>query len=416
MLKHDVVIVGAGPAGAGMGYYLAKTGLRVLILDKSDFPRDKVCGDGLTPVAVRELDYLGIDYSTWKRNYGLRMVSLQKDFDYRWPENDRYPDFGLARSRMKLDYDLLQHAIAAGAEFRSGVHVTKPLIDAASGNVRGVSAWRKDASGKRSVETYEAEFVVASDGAGGKLGNAIGWHRKNNWPMGVAVRGYFESSLHQSELMHSYVQLRDEQSGALLPGYGWIFPVDSGLVNVGLGSVSARGAATKVDYRRVMRTWVAQLARDFDLVAVSPVRGAALPMAIDRPVLAHRGLVLTGDAAGMISPFNGEGIGYALRCARFGAPLLAAALEQGSSWHREQLLQQYSAKMLDDLGGYFQLGRVFVNLIENPKIMALCVKYGFSQAKLMSFVVKLLSDCYSPTSGQLEDRIIYRLNRVIPRL
>lgn len=122
----DVIVVGAGPAGSTAAAYLAKAGLDVLLLEKSTFPRDKVCGDGLTPRGVKQLIDLGIDTSPeagWVRNRGLRILTGEKRLEMDWPELTSYPPFGIARARKDFDEVLARHAQACGARQIGRTHV-----------------------------------------------------------------------------------------------------------------------------------------------------------------------------------------------------------------------------------------------------------------------------------------------------
>jgi flavin-dependent dehydrogenase len=202
-----------------------------------------------------------------------------------------------------------------------------------------------------------------------------------------------------------------------MPGYGWVFPLGDGTVNVGLGSVSSTSAATKVDYKHLFTRWMANAPVGWDLTPdtqVGPVRGAALPMGFNRGPLYADGLLLVGDAGGMVSPFNGEGIAYALQAGRVAAQTIAQALARGSAAGRERALVTYQSQMKDDLGGYYTLGRGFVRLIENPRIMRVCTRYGLPRPALMRFTHKLLSDCYEPSGGGPADRVIAALARLAP--
>ena len=128
----DVIVVGAGPSGSTAAYYLAQAGLNVLLLEKSRFPRDKVCGDGLTPRAVKSLVAMGIDVSEeagWLRNKGLRVIGGGLRLELPWPELSSYPGYGLVRTRASLDEQLARRAQAAGAKLVEGANVTGPLLD-----------------------------------------------------------------------------------------------------------------------------------------------------------------------------------------------------------------------------------------------------------------------------------------------
>lgn len=420
----DVIVVGAGPGGSSAAYHCAAAGLSVLLLDKASFPRDKICGDGLTPRAVAELARMGVplrEEDGWIRNVGLRVLGGGHVVELPWPELSSYPSYGLARSRMSLDHLLLEHARAAGAKVQERTNVTGPLLDERTGRVVGVEARPVDANGKRAGDpvTYRAPVVIAADGVSARLATGMGLEKRMDRPMGVAVRTYFTTPRHDDPWMESHLELWDgaPHRSNLMPGYGWIFSLGDGTANVGLGSVSSTAAATKVDYKDLFAKWMANAPAEWEFSPenqIGPVRGAALPMGFNRGPLYGRGLMLVGDAAGMISPFNGEGIAYALQAGRVAADAIVQATARGTAAGRERALASYGARMKDDLGGYYTLGRVFVKLIEHPQVMRVCTRYGLPRPLVMKLTHKLLADCYEPKGGDWADRTIAALARLAP--
>ena len=129
----DVIVVGAGPGGSATAAYLAQHGLDVLLLEKATFPRDKICGDGLTPRAVKELVNLGVDTTGWARNKGLRIEGGGHTLTLDWPRTASFPDYGLVRRRAELDETLARHAVSRGARLLEGMNVTGPLRDDRTG-------------------------------------------------------------------------------------------------------------------------------------------------------------------------------------------------------------------------------------------------------------------------------------------
>ncbi|WP_369751736.1 geranylgeranyl reductase family protein [Cellulomonas sp. URHD0024] len=413
----DVIVVGAGPAGSAAAFHCASAGLDVLLLEKSEFPRDKVCGDGLTPRAVAELVRMGLpirEQDGWIRNRGLRVIGGGHRLELEWPELSSYPSYGLAKSRMSLDHTLVDHARAAGAKLQERTNVTGALRDERSGRVVGVTAKTVDGAA-----TYRAPIVIAADGVSARLATGMGLEKRMDRPMGVAVRTYFRTPRHDDAWMESHLELWDGEPhrSNLMPGYGWIFALGDGTANVGLGSVASTAAATKVDYRALFAKWMANAPAEWEFTPdnqVGSVRGAALPMGFNRGPLYGNGLMLVGDSAGMISPFNGEGIAYGLQAGRVAADAIAQGLARGTAAGRERAFATYQRRMKDDLGGYYTLGRIFVRLIEHPEIMRVCTRYGLPRPLVMKFVLKLLSDCYEPRGGDLVDRVIAGLSRLAP--
>jgi geranylgeranyl reductase family protein len=425
----DVVVVGAGPAGSAAAHWCAAAGLDVVLLEKAEFPRDKVCGDGLTPRAVGELERLGVHLPGAAENRGLRLVAGGRAHELAWPDLAHYPRTGLALARTGLDEALARHAQASGARLVERATVTGPLLDARSRRVVGARARVAGRDAPRDVE-YRAPVVIAADGVSSRFAVSLGIERRADRPLGVAVRTYYRvpdgspwapgGAL--APWMESHVDLWEGEPGrsARLPGYGWVFPLGDGVVNVGLGAVHstpARQAASGADHRRALEAWVAGLPPEWGFTPesrVGPVRGAALPMGLNRSPLSSRGVLLVGDAAGMVSPFNGEGIGYGLQAGRIAADVVVSALAEPSAAARERLLVTYDARVRAELGGFYTLGRWFTRLIENPALQRAAVRYGLPRRAVMDVVLRLFSDCYEPRGGDWVDRLVATAARLAP--
>jgi geranylgeranyl reductase family protein len=420
----DVIVVGAGPAGSGVATYLARSGLDVLVLEKTAFPREKVCGDGLTPRAVKELALLGVPTPPeqgWIRNKGLRIIGGGHTLQLPWPDLAAFPDYGLVRPRRDFDEILARTAQAGGAKLAERVGVTGPVLNERSGRIVGVIARPVDDDGRRAGEdvTYRAPLVVAADGVSGRLALSMGIRKRDDRPMGVAVRTYFRSPRHDDDWLESWLELWEGVPGRsrLLPGYGWIFGVGDGTSNVGLGILNSSTAFGNVDYRDLLRRWVATMPPEWgctDENMTSPIRGAALPMGFNRTPHYGRGLMLVGDAGGMVNPFNGEGIAYALQSGRMAAEVIVQALSRPTAPGRERALYAYPKALKDSLGGYYTLGRAFVQLIGNPNVMKLATKYGLPRPTLMRFTLKLLANLTETSGGDALDRVIHGLERLAP--
>jgi menaquinone-9 beta-reductase len=320
--------------------------------------------------------------------------------------------------RTRLDFDdmLAQRAVEAGALLRTGVTVTGPVLDA-DGRAIGVEA--KAGPGKEPVQ-YRAPLVIAADGVSGKFPLAMGLTKRDDRPIGVAVRRYYQSPVRaDDDYLESWLELRSAQDrDRLLPGYGWIFGLGDGRANVGLGILNSSSAFGKTNYRAMLTDWLNTTPEEWGMRgeenADGPILGAALPMGFNRVPHYTRGVMLVGDSGGMVNPMNGEGIAYAMESGELAAEVAVQALARPAGADRERALQAYPAELKVRFGGYYRLGGVFVKLIGNPQIMRIATKHGMPHPTLMRFVLKLLANLTDPRDGDAMDRIINGLTKVAP--
>ena len=414
--EADVIVVGAGPAGSATACYLARAGIDVLVLEKATFPREKVCGDGLTPRGVKALVRMGVPISEqdgWLRNKGLRIIGGGVRLELPWPELSSYPGYGLVRSRLDFDETLARTAQQAGARLLEGVTVTGPVLDE-GGRIIGVQA-RATGQPDDIERQYRARVVVAADGNSSRLSLAMGLGKRDDRPLGVAVRTYYTSPRHQDDYLESWLDLWD--GDRLLPGYGWIFGMGDGTSNVGLGMLNTSASFKNVDYRDLLRRWLAGMPAEWGYTEenrTEPVRGAALPMGFNRTPHYSRGLLLAGDAGGMVNPFNGEGIAYAMETGEMAAQVIAQALARPDRAGTEQVLHGYPQALKDAYGGYYTLGRKFVRAIGDPRVMQFATKHGMPHPALMRFIMKLLANLTEVRGGDAADRVINALSKMTP--
>ena len=375
--RTDVLVVGAGPAGSAAAAWAARAGLDVVLADAAVFPRDKTCGDGLTPRAIGELQRLGLE--DWLRahtvNQGLRAHGFGQTLMLPWP-GGTLPSWGSAVARTELDDHLRTTAIKAGADAVDGARA----VDVRREGDRVAAVVFRSGS-----ETFEIECqrVVVADGVRSPLGKVLGrvWHRDTVYA--VAGRAYVASELSDDPWISSHLELRGEDD-EILSGYGWIFPLGTGEVNIGVGSLATSKRPANVAVKPLMQHYADERREDFKLSGeLRAPTSALLPMGGAVSHVAGPNWALIGDAAACVNPLNGEGIDYGLESGRMVAEVLAEGHDLDRLW---------PAMLRDQYGESFSIARRLAGLVTVPRVLPALGPAGMRSDWLMTLALRWMGN------------------------
>jgi menaquinone-9 beta-reductase len=407
-VQTDVLVVGGGPGGAAAAYHLARHGLDVTVVDRSTFPREKVCGDGLTPRSVAALLRMGVDTDDpgFQRVQGLRVYSRYETIELPWPELSSWPDYGLVMPRARFDHLLIERAQKAGARLLERTEAVEPRRDGV-----WVTGARVRPAEDREAEPTEivARFTIAADGAASRFAAAAGVRRDDSRPLGIAARRYYRVPYHPGPWFESWLDLWE--GDLLLPGYGWLFPMVGGRINLGAGLLNTFKDFKQVSAQRLFDAFATMLPEDWGIgedAAEGRVLSGPLPMGLNRVPEVVPGMLLIGDAAGAVNPFNGEGIAYAMETAEVAAELVHEALVRD----RPGIAMMYPAVLRERYGEYFSIGRGFAKLIGRPAIMGRATKYMLPNRRVMSFAMRVMANLTDGPGGDRQDRLFHLMQRI----
>ena len=372
----DVLVVGAGPAGSAAAAWAARAGLDTVLVDAATFPRDKTCGDGLTPRAVGEMQRLGLE--DWLRAHtvsrGLRAHGFGQTLHLPWKvPGSSLPDWGSAVARTELDDHLRTTAIKSGALAVDGLRAVGVRMD----RDRVAAVEFKDGT------EIACRRLVVADGVRSPLGKVLGreWHRDTVYA--VAGRSYVDSARSDDEWISSHLELRDE-AGALVSGYGWVFPLGNGSVNLGAGTLATSRRPAEVAIKPLMQSYADTIRSEFGLEGeLRMPTSALLPMGGAVSNVAGPNWALIGDAAACVNPLNGEGIDYGLETGRLVAEMLAAQPDLGEAWRRT-LVEHY--------GEAFSIARRLAGIATVPKVVATLGPPGMRSDWLMTLALRWMGN------------------------
>ena len=321
-----------------------------------------------------------------------------------WPEHSKFPNWGAVIRRKDLDSQVARLAEKQGVVIRSHTEA-KPVLES------GERLAAVDLQSGGETERVEADLVVIADGSMNRFGRDLGTARRRDYPMGMAARGYYASPRSNDPFLESQLDIRDA-SGASMPGYGWIFPLGDGTVNVGVGLLSTFKRWKHVNTTVMMSDYVRSAPDYWQLDESSKLtdpRGGKLTMSFSKGPLVGPNWITVGDAAGAINPWNGEGISYAYETGRIAAEVVADALRASDP----SLLHRYTQRLDDEYGDYYRMARIFVKLIGNPPVMRTLAHVGLRNRPLMEWTLKVMSNLLDEEDADMGERVFQALRAVV---
>ncbi len=404
----------------------------MVVVERKAFPREKTCGDGLTPRAIRQLEDMGLAGSLegHHRYTGLRCCAYGRELELPWPEHPSFPSYGYVVTRFDLDGIVAENAANAGATLLQHTEATAPVLAGTEGarklpdaavelgtddqdfpdgeaekpssgqrSATGAHLPRLEGIGVRDVATGKTStlkgrcFIVAEGGLS-RISRQLGARRERRFPLGMALRTYYSSPRHDDAFIESHLDLRDG-NGNVLPGYGWIFPLGDGRVNAGVGLITTAGRWKGLNTSTMLDWFLDQISPSWGLSKATQLQepaGGKLAMGLSVSPVCGPNVLAVGDAIGSINPFNGEGISYGYETGRIAASCVGRSL----CGEGEGAIYDYAQRLDMAYRLYYKVGRSFVKLISHPRAMQLGVGVGMHWDSFMDWLLRIMANMMRP--------------------
>lgn len=359
-LKTEALVVGAGPAGATIANLLARSNVDVLLVDRAGFPRDKVCGDVLTPRSLESLRRQNLLHAVEERFNPFLQIQIFSDLRTESRLVSAVPSFGFTAPRLLLDQLLLENAVEAGALFLPEVTIIKPCIE----NHQVVGA-----IGKQNTDelTIEAKVTISAIGSTGSFSTSLGLS-KDRTPDAIAARAYFHGVKNSTDTLELYYWEK------FLPFYGWIIPINDQVVNVGI--LMLTGRHQQMNIKQVFSDFISTLSKTTDKFShatqINTLGTFPLRMYFDPMRSYTSGALAIGDAAGLVDPLIGSGIGFALESAEIAAGYIIKSIQRRD--HSRRALKGYGVTLFRKYQILFNYSRLFRYSLHIPTLAGVMIK------------------------------------------
>jgi len=396
---YDVVIIGAGPGGSATATFLARKGVKVLLLDRAVFPRNKTCGDGLTPRAVAAIERLGVleqvSNVSQRINYAKVIAPNGKEIVASIGETDIATQgaYMLAVPRVELDYILVENAVSEGAMLIEGCKV-----NAIANNNDGVIV---KGNIKRKVHEFHAKYAIIATGANMGLLKKQGFLTNTPKPI-IAARAYYENANYDREFFNFHF------NEVTLPGYGWVFPLANNKINVGIGVIPGK-SKKQHDIKSLYhdfanRPYMKQVlsgATSLGEVQSYPIRTDFMTATLYQ----ERTLVV-GEAAGLTNPLTGEGIDYALECGEIAAKQLHSILSKGDN---PTQLSEYAQELHHKFDAIFNFSNQMARCCLKPFMLNTMVVMAAKRENLRESLTNIVLGLKEPPANITVGKILLKI-------